>query len=58
MDQPIRYITPAVTPLLPDGGIDFSSCEALYRHLIKGGMNGILIMGRIGVFFGLTMDQK
>lgn len=58
MDQPIRYITPAVTPLLPDGGIDFSSCEALYRHLIKGGMNGILIMGSIGEFFGLTMDQK
>ena len=58
MDQPIRYITPAVTPLLPDGGIDFSSCESLYRHLVAGGMNGILIMGSIGEFFGLTMDQK
>lgn len=58
MDQPIRYITPAVTPLLPDGGVDFPSCESLYRHLMKGGMNGILIMGSIGEFFGLTMDQK
>lgn len=58
MDQPIRYITPAVTPLLPDGGIDFASCESLYRHLVAGGMNGILIMGSIGEFFGLTMDQK
>lgn len=58
MDQPIRYITPAVTPLLPDGGIDFDSCEKLYSHLIKGGMNGILIMGSIGEFFGLTMEQK
>lgn len=58
MDQPIRYITPAVTPLLPGGGIDFPSCENLYRHLISGGMNGILIMGSIGEFFGLTTEQK
>ena len=58
MDQPIRYITPAVTPLLPDGGIDLVSCESLYRHLIQGGMNGILIMGSIGEFFGLTLEQK
>lgn len=58
MNQPIRYITPAVTPLLPEGGVDFSSCEKLYRHLIQGGMDGILIMGSIGEFFGLTMEQK
>lgn len=58
MDQPIRYITPAVTPLLPDGGVDLESCESLYRHLIQGGMDGILILGSIGEFFGLTMEQK
>ncbi|MCI9264497.1 MAG: dihydrodipicolinate synthase family protein [Oscillospiraceae bacterium] len=58
MDQPIRYITPAVTPLLPDGGIDFPSCETLYRYLIDKGMDGILILGSIGEFFGFTPEQK
>ena len=54
----ISYITPAVTPLLPDGQIDFESCEKLYHHLINGGVDGILILGSIGEFFGLTMEQK
>lgn len=58
MDQPIRYITPAVTPLLPEGGVDFSSCEALYTHLIDNGMDGILILGSIGEFFGIPVEQK
>lgn len=54
----ISYITPAVTPLLPEGQIDFESCEHLYHHLINGGVDGILILGSIGEFFGLTMEQK
>lgn len=58
MNQPIRYITPAVTPLLPEGGVDFQSCESLYRFLVQGGMDGILIMGSIGEFFGLTLEEK
>ena len=35
--QIIRYTTPAVTPMLPEGGVDFASCERLYDHLIRGG---------------------
>lgn len=58
MTQPIRYITPAVTPLLPDGKIDLDSAESLYRHLVGGGMDGILIFGSIGEFFGFTPEQK
>lgn len=57
-ERTINYITPAVTPLLPDGQIDFESCEKLYHHLMDGGVDGILILGSIGEFFGLTMDQK
>ena len=57
-EQIIRYTTPAVTAMLPDGGVDFSSCERLYDHLVKGGMDGILIMGSIGEFFGLTTEEK
>ena len=56
--QPIHYMTPAVTPLLPTGDLDLDSCEKLYSHLIRGGVDGILILGSIGEFFGLTMWQK
>ncbi len=57
-NQVIHYITPAVTPMLPDGRIDFASCEKLYHHLMDGGVDGILILGSIGEFFGFTMEQK
>lgn len=57
-NQIIRYTTPAVTPMLPGGGVDYPSCERLYSHLIQGGMDGILIMGSIGEFFGLTLAEK
>lgn len=56
--QEIHYITPAVTPLCPDGQIDFESCKALYNHLINGGVDGIVILGSIGEFFAFTMQQK
>ena len=56
--QPIHYITPAVTPLLPDGSIDYASCEALYRHLIRSGVDGILVLGSIGEFFAFPTDRQ
>lgn len=52
-----KYITPAVTPI-KNGKIDFDSCERLYNHLIAGGVDGILILGSIGEFFALTMEEK
>ena len=56
--QEIHYITPAVTPLCPDGQIDFESCKTLYNHLIDGGVDGIVVLGSIGEFFAFTMQQK
>lgn len=53
-----KYITPAVTPLCPDGSIDEAGACALYEHLIAGGVDGILILGSIGEFFALTMEAK
>ena len=53
-----RYITPAVTPLLPDGRIDEASCRRLYDHLIEGGVDGILILGSIGEFFAFPMEER
>ena len=52
-----KYITPAVTPI-KNGKIDFDSCEKLYNHLIAGGVDGILILGSIGEFFALTIEEK
>ena len=54
----IRYITPAVTPLNADGTIDGEGVRNLYKHLIAGGTDGILILGSIGEFFSLPMEQK
>ena len=54
----IHYITPAVTPMTAGGKIDLDSCGNLYRHLMDGGVDGILVLGSIGEFFGFTMEQK
>ena len=53
-----NYITPAVTVFHKDGTINFEETGKVYEHLIKGGVDGILIMGSIGEFFALTMEQK
>ena len=53
-----KYITPAVTPLLENGTLDVEGCKALYEHLIRGGVDGILVLGSIGEFFALPMETK
>ncbi len=53
-----KYITPAVTPLEADGSIDVRGAEGLYEHLIRGGVDGILVLGSIGEFFALSMENK
>ena len=53
-----RYITPAVTPLNADGTIDAQGAKNLYDHLIRGGVDSILVLGSIGEFFALPMEQK
>ena len=53
-----KYITPAVTPLNADGTIDEKGAEALYETLIRGGVDGILVLGSLGEFFAFSMEQK
>ena len=53
-----KYITPAVTPLCADGSIDEQGAKALYDYLIRGGVDGILVLGSIGEFFAFSLDQK
>ena len=40
------------------GQIDLDSCGSLYRHLLDGGVDGVLLLGSIGEFFGFTLEQK
>ena len=54
----IRYITPAITPLLENGHIDTEGAAALYEYLIQGGVDGILVLGSIGEFFALPAEDK
>ncbi len=53
-----KYITPAVTPLKADGTIDEQGAKALYDYLIRNGVDGILVLGSIGEFFAISMEQK
>ena len=53
-----KYITPAVTPLCRDGSIDEQGARKLYDYLIHGGVDGILVLGSIGEFFALSLEQK
>ena len=53
-----EYITPAVTPFTEEGKPDWESLKALYEHLISGGVSGILVLGSIGEFFAVPMEEK
>lgn len=53
-----KWITPAVTALDENGHIDTEANKRIYEHLIRGGMDGILIFGSIGEFFALSMEEK
>lgn len=53
-----KYITPAVTPLTPEGMIDERGASALYEHLIAGGVDAVLVLGSIGEFFAVPQEQK
>lgn len=53
-----KYITPAITPLTPEGRIDEKGAAALYEHLIAGGVDAILVLGSIGEFFAVPMEEK
>ncbi len=53
-----KWFTPAVTPFLPDGSIDFDSIGTHIEHLIDAGIDGVLYGGSIGEFFAQTMEQR
>lgn len=52
------YITPAVTVWNSDGTLDLQGQGALYENLIKHNIDGILVLGSIGEFFAMTLEQR
>lgn len=53
-----NYITPAITAFDKNGDLDHDGLKSLYDHLIKGGVDGILILGSIGEFFAIPLEKK
>jgi 4-hydroxy-tetrahydrodipicolinate synthase len=53
-----EYITPAVTAFGGRGGLDREAQMHIYDYLIRGGVDGIVILGSIGEFFAMDMEQK
>lgn len=53
-----KWITPAVTAFDANGRVDIEANLRVYDHLIEGGMDGILILGSIGEFFAISMEEK
>lgn len=50
--------TPVITIFDQQGRIDFKENELVINQLIDRGVNGLLFLGSIGEFFGLTMAEK
>lgn len=53
-----KWICPAITPFCEDGNIDFESAGRFYDHLINNAIDGVLIGGSLGEFFGQTLKQR
>ena len=53
-----EYLTPVVTIFDRVGNIDQRGNEMVYDFLIKGGVDGIVVMGSTGEFFAMSMEQK
>ncbi|MFR8004025.1 MAG: dihydrodipicolinate synthase family protein [Hydrogeniiclostridium sp.] len=53
-----KWITPAVTAMDKQGHIDMEANKRIYDFLIEKGIDGILLLGSIGEFFAIPMEDK
>ncbi|MFI3227893.1 MAG: dihydrodipicolinate synthase family protein [Clostridia bacterium] len=54
----INFMVPAVTAFDEKGQVDVQANINIYEHLIKGGVDGVVILGSAGEFFSMTTEQK
>lgn len=53
-----KWITPSVTAMDENGHVDLEANKRIYDFLIANGMDGILLLGSIGEFFAISMEEK
>lgn len=53
-----NFLTPVVTAFDVNGNLDVQANKNVWDHLIKGGVDGLVIMGSTGEFFSMTTEQK
>lgn len=51
-------ICPSITPFTDAGNIDFNALEKHFSRLTDSGINGILLMGTIGEFATMSIEER
>lgn len=54
----VGAVCPAITPFNTKGKIDFAAMEKHYQMLTDAKINGILVMGTIGEFVTMSIDER
>lgn len=52
------FLTPVVTAFDKQGKVDTQGNINIWEHLMKGGIDGIVLMGSTGEFFSISMEEK
>jgi len=59
MDQKFQGVYSILpTPMKEDGSLDLNGLEAVIEHNLKGGVNGIVVLGSNGEFPYLSFEEK
>ncbi len=53
-----KFITPVVTAFDKDLNLDLRANRNIWDFVIRGGVDGIIILGSTGEFFAMPMEQK
>lgn len=53
-----NFLTPVVTAFDKDCNLDIQANKNIWDYVIKGGVDGIVLMGSTGEFFAMPMKQK
>lgn len=53
-----KFLTPVITAFDENGKIDAVGNKNIWKHLIAGGIDGIVLMGSTGEFFSMSMEER
>lgn len=58
MIKKANFFTPCVTLFDEKGDVDVEANRRAWENEVKGGVSGIVVLGSIGEFFAMSMEQK